>query len=516
MKYLIELTGIASRNKIRHIEVMGNERPGKKQTKINKLYEAIRDGLVKTDEDAADLLGMDVKSTTYRNVKNSLKRRLLNTIFFIDVKQAVYNEQQAAYFNCWREWAAVKILVAKGAHFSAMELCQKIISISIQYEFVDLIMDVAKQMRLYHGTIDGDRKKFDYYNSLYLFYEQAMIAENKVEEYFCDLTVDTIRQKAAQQSIYGKAILLFPELDTYLKTYPFFRLQFLARMIKIAAYMATNDYRKTLDICEEGIDFFERKNFEVKIPLSVFLHQKLVCHLQLKQFEAGKAAAEKSLNMIPEGSFNWFKNHELRFLLAMHTRQYQDAYRTWSNAIEHKKYRYLDDSSQEKWTLYGFFLHYLALLGKLDLPKEEVQFNNFRLGKFLNQVPTYVQDKRGLNIPILIAQILFLVLKKEYDLVINRMEAIEKYCSRYLRQDDAFRSNCFIRILLQLPEAGFHRAGVVRKAQKFLDKLKTVPLEIASQPFEIEIIPYEDLWQFALDSLENKHFTAKPMRRPSA
>lgn len=199
----------------------------------------------------------------------------------------------------------------------------------------------------------------------------------------------------------------------------------------------------------------------------------------------------------------------------MHTHEYHDAYQTWSNATQHKKYRYLDDSSQEKWILYGFFLHYLALLDKLNLPKEEVQFNNFRLGKFLNQVPTYVQDKRGLNIPILIAQILFLVLKKEYDLVINRMEAIEKYCSRYLRQDDAFRSNCFIRILLQLPEAGFHRAGVVRKAQKYLDKLKTVPLEIASQPFEIEIIPYEDLWQFALDSLENKHFTAKPLRHHS-
>lgn len=512
MKSLIELTGFASRNKVRHIDVMGNEHPGKKPTKINILHDAIRDGRVKTDEDAAELLGMEVKSTTFRNVKNGLKRRLLNTIFFIDVKQAVYNEQQAAYFNCWREWAAVKILVAKGAHFSAMELCQKIIGISIQYEFVDLILDVTKQMRLYYGTIEGDRKKFDHYNNMYLFYEQALIAENKVEEYFCDLTVDTIRQKAAQQDVYSKAILLFPELDTYLAKFPFFRLQFLGRMIKIAAYMAMNDYHKTLAICEEGLSFFEQKKFEVKIPLSVFLHQKLVCHLQLKQFEAGKAAAERSLGMIPDGAFNWFKNHELHFLLAMHTREYKDAYLTWSNATTHKKYQYLDDSSKEKWTLYGFFLHYLTLLGKLETPKEETKFNNFRLGKFLNQVPTYTQDKRGLNIPILIAQILFLVLKKEYDLVINRMETIEKYCARYLRQDDSFRSNCFIRMLLQLPEAGFHRAAAIRKAQKFLDKLSAMPLEIAAQPFEIEIIPYEDLWQFVLDSLGNKHFGAKPQR----
>ncbi len=509
MKSLIELINIASRSKVRHIDVIGNESPGKKHTKINKLYSAIRDGLVKTDEDAADFLKVDVKSTAYRNVKNNLRRRLLNTIFFIDVKQAVYNEQQAAYFNCWREWAAVKILVAKGAHLSAMEICQKIINISIQYEFVDLILDVSKQMRLYHGTIDGDRKKFEYYNSLYHYYEGALIAENKVEEYFCDLTIDTIRQKSAQQNIYSKAEALFSELDYFIDKYPFYRIHFLVRMIKIASYMAVNNYPETLKICEEGLAFLEQKSFEVKIPLSVFLHQKLVCHLQLKQFEAGKEAAEKSLGLIPDGSFNWFKNHELRFLLAMHTCKYEDAYLTWSNATTHKKFRFLDDNSQEKWTLYGFFLHYLTLLNKLSLPKEETQFNNFRLGKFLNQVPTFSQDKRGLNIPILIAQILFLVLKKEYDLVIDRMEAIEKYCTRYLRQDDTFRSHCFIRMLLQLPEAGFHKAGVIRKAQKYLDKLKAVPLEIASQPFEVEITPYENLWQFVLDSLENKHFPSK-------
>ncbi|HMQ62131.1 MAG TPA: hypothetical protein PKE06_15760 [Flavilitoribacter sp.] len=509
MESLIELVGVASRNKVRHIEIIGEEKPGKKETKINLLYDAIREERVKSDEEAAEFLGLDVHTTAYRNVKNSLKKRLLNTIFFIDVKRAIYNEQQSAYFNCWREWAAVKILVGKGAHRSSLELCQKILQVAKEFEFVDLILDVSRQLRLYYGTIEGDKKKFEEYSQIYRCYEEALTVENRLEEYYCDLTIDSIRSKSASDETYGKAMSLLPTIDCYLARFNYFRIQFLGRMIKIAARMMKNDYRSTLETCEEGLAFFETKKFEVKIPVSAFLHQKLVCHLQLGQFEEGMDAAEKSLQLIQEGSYNWFKNHELRFLLSMHTRKYGEGYKTWDRAITNSGYKYLDESSKEKWAIYGFFLHYLFLLGKFTPDQDETRFNNFRLGKFLNQVPTYSQDKRGLNVPILIAQILFLIMKKDLDEVIDRMEAIEKYCSRYLRHDDLFRSNCFIKMLLQMPDAGFHRAAVTRKAQKYVDKLEEVPLEIAEQPFEVEIIPYLDLWQFAMDSLENKRFDVK-------
>ena len=56
----------------------------------------------------------------------------------------------------------------------------------------------------------------------------------------------------------------------------------------------------------------------------------------------------------------------------------------------------------------------------------------------------------------------------------------------------------------QIPNANFHKVAVQRKAQKYYDKLMANPLEIAKQTYEIEIIPYEDLWEFALDSLGHK------------
>ena len=111
--------------------------------------------------------------------------------------------------------------------------------------------------------------------------------------------------------------------------------------------------------------------------------------------------------------------------------------------------------------------------------------------------------KYKMNIPILVLQLLFYLQRKDYDKVIDRLETIEKYCSRYLRKDKCtYRSNCFIKMLLQIPKAKFQKAEIIRKASPFLEKLGKKSIAIANQAFEIEIIPYEDLWELVLKELE--------------
>ncbi len=88
--------------------------------------------------------------------------------------------------------------------------------------------------------------------------------------------------------------------------------------------------------------------------------------------------------------------------------------------------------------------------------------------------------------------------------VIDRVESLNLYCYRYLRKDDTYRSNCFIKMLLQLPKANFHREAVVRKTEKLYNKLIENPSNLSMQASEIEIMPYEMLWEYVLDSLDNK------------
>ena len=110
-----------------------------------------------------------------------------------------------------------------------------------------------------------------------------------------------------------------------------------------------------------------------------------------------------------------------------------------------------------------------------------------------------------MNIPLLIAQMAFLIIRGEYSKAIDRIEALEKYSSRYLKDSDTFRSNCFIKMLVVIPKQGFNQKAVERHAEKFYDRMINSEIELIVQPFEIEIMPYENLWEILMGHLSQKH-----------
>ena len=266
--------------------------------------------------------------------------------------------------------------------------------------------------------------------------------------------------------------------------------------------MAINDYQKSIVVCEKAIQFFEAKPYLYRTPLRVFLHNQLICYTQLKAYDKGKEVALKTISLIRPGTNSWYVNNELHLMLALHSRKYQEAEQILNGAIKHYKFKSLTPSIREKWLIYEAYVHFLKRIGKIASTEENLK--KYRLGKFLNSVPIFSKDKRGLNIPILIIQILFMIINKDYDQTIDRFEAIEKYCSRYILKNESFRSNVFIKMLLQIPNSDFHKAGVEKKTKNYFNQLKSKPLEVASQVYELEIIPYEDLWEFVLESLDTQ------------
>jgi len=116
-------------------------------------------------------------------------------------------------------------------------------------------------------------------------------------------------------------------------------------------------------------------------------------------------------------------------------------------------------------------------------------------------VPHFSKDKRGMNMASLIVQILHGLADKNYDLVADRIEATQKYLTRYAKNRENFRSNTFIKMLLCLSQANFHREAVLRKSASLSNQLQLCPLAAANQSHEIEIIPFEVVWELITQAL---------------
>lgn len=466
-----------------------------------KLCIAIYDGRVSNDEEAIALLYSDNSGKSkYLNLRERLKEKLQSMAFLLEFKSIGESDRKKAYDKCNRKYAAAMLLTSKGLKKSGIEMLEDVLKQSIFFDFTDLAINSLAPLRLYYGTIVGNMEQYKIYKDLYAKYQEVWIVENMAEDAYTDLVSNFVKSKASKPMLSEKALEYYLLLKPHLNKYDSFKLHLCGRLVETMVHSSRNDFKATALVCEKAIDFFTKKPFESYLPLQTFYYQLVVCHLQLKEFDKGYAAIQKCQPAFEAGTFNWLKLKELCFLLAMHTKHYDRAY-----AVCESVQKDLESAKQlthivEMWKIYEAYVQYLAQIGKVKTASAASK--KFKLHKFLNEIPVFSKDKQGMNIPILIVQILFTLANRNFKNSMDRIEAIEKYCNRYLRQTDTFRSNCIIKALLQLPAANFHPEAVQRKAKKYIDLLQQHQVSDSFQNHEIEIIPYEDLWEMILDTIK--------------
>lgn len=472
--------------------------------KLSVLYEGFISGRFKDDEDAAQQIYNSTKRhSAYLKLKNNLRRRLVDAVFFIDTVKENYSDRQKAYFECYKEWAAAKIILSRNTQPAAMMMLEQILKKAEIFEFTDLVTDIVRALRIHYGTREGILEKYHYYNDLYHKYWKIVSSEDRAEELYAFLMVNYVQNKSLKSSIQENAMLFYEELQPAVEELGTYRLLLYSGLIRLITYSSVNDYEQILKVCDDMLTQFSKKPYTPGVPIQIFNYQQLVCFIQLKDFNRGRDALPRFLALVEQGSFNWFKYHELYLQLAFHTANYQDAYTILPKVFKEKSYHLLPASTKEIWNLNLAYAVFLQREEKISLPQDDTLFKNFRLGKFLNTIPILSKDKRGMNVSILILHMLFLLQEQKYDDVIDRIEAVQKYCSRYLKHNELFRSNCFINMLLEIPIQNFHPVAVKRHTDKYLQKLTQAPLEVTQQTVEIEIIPYEDLWKIIITHLEN-------------
>lgn len=437
---------------------------------------------------------------SFRRTKRKLQEQLVQALFFIDHKKLGTSRHQRAYYYCWRQLCAAKILLGQSAHHAAIDLVKKILKRAKKHEFTFLAMECCQLLRWYYACMDGQITQYKKYDQLLVQYRKIYSLEQQAEDYYTQIAGIYLTDKGQRYFLAEKARQYWREMKKKMAVCSSSRLHFLGHLIHVYTFSCAGNYPAAVQANQEAVDYFQPLQYIPDSYLRTFQNHQLACYIKLKQFEAGQALACKLDKQIKTGSFDWFVNRNLYFLLCMHTGHYRQAGAIYKNTIRHRRFRHLSEAQAEKWRINGAYLYFLQLKGTLD--QATGLGKKFKLQRFLRQIPLYAKDKRGMNVPILMVQVLILLAQKRYNKVIERLEAMDKYRGRYLRLEDGYRSNCFIQMLTTLPEAGFHHKAVERKARQYKEKLDRTPLEVSPQAYELEIIPYEKLWEMVMELLE--------------
>ena len=503
MRNLIEVSRIVTKKKVRKIEIFDDHTLRHKNSKFNEFYEALLTNKFKNDRDAASFLyNCTPTDDKYRQLKSRFRKRLLNTLFFLDVNVPSTSNYDRAYYTVNKEWTLVKILLANGAHHTASAQARQILTTALKYKFADVIVNCSRILREFSAN-ENDDKSYEEYDQHIKQYSNVLDAEIRSEELYQRVIMNYYNppQKSAilreKIDIYCDALVGLSEVyDSPVVTYNMY-------LVWAFRYEMLHDYEAMLEVCEKAEKYIEENPMSYQDEKSAtFQIKKMSAYLHLRDYKRGKINAEKSLKSIPSGSETWFTFMEYYLLLAFHSENYVNALAILDEATMHPKFKKLMGAARDKWEVYEVYLGYIAE-SAVDNPIliQNQKRRNFRSAKFLLDPVLFPKDQRILTLHMVVAQALFYMERKNFSQVSERIERLKSYANRQLKKEEYFRAIQFIRLLQQLMKADF-KVSELSNVDKYYARLHKYPFFYRGLLSELEIIPFEKIWDMILAKLK--------------
>lgn len=466
---------------------------------MEALYTGIQSGKVHTDEEAMHFVyGPAASGASYQKLKSDLRDRLLEGILQIKCNPGEASDYQQAHYECYREWAAVRFLTGRNANTAALSVATRLFAKVKKFRFTFLCIDIAAYLRAQYSLREINRRKYKEACAAYEYYRNLFEAEAKAEERYTTLMSRYVDNRAAFLNDHKLAIAYAEELQPYMQSYQGYRLQLYGYLVGLIRHTAANDYQQAAAVCKEAIHYFKSLPFDARVPLQIFYHQQLICHIQLRQAQEGEATARHCQQYLKTGTFNWFKFRETYLYLLLHTRQYGKAAQILAATRQQEQFEHLPEPTREVWAIYELYIYLLHAMGHIGSSGPQ----KTKPAPLIPEIPSTPNDKTGQGAAMLIIKTIIQLQEKRYPELVDQTEALEQYCHRHLRSKNTRRSYYFIKMLLQIPPSGFDPAGVAGKVKPLQKQLNAAPQFVADQTLELEIIPFDHLWSLVLEILD--------------
>lgn len=476
---------------------------GEDNTKVRQFFEGINANKWQSEDEAATALygaGCDASHPSFRVLKTELKKRLHFLMGgVIDYKQPdKMTEFQQAHYVAIRQQTVLKILNGRLKHLAACDLAQNICELAMKFEFAEPVITATATLKRHYLTRMPDAKKYAYYKELNERYIHILQAERMANDAHLEVAATYIETRVAKAWLIPIIDGHLQQLSSYINTVDSFFFIYDVGMLRIWSYIATNDYEHCLDVCNECIGRLEKKSFRYDSALSGLLHRKVICCMMLKKYADAMESIEKAFTLVQLHSHNWFNNGILQIQLAFHTQDYKQGIKKCIELGQSSGFAYQTKATIEEFKICEAYLQWLVAYDKIKVTKTEKEaIGQFRLTRIINELPNFSKDKKGMNIPILMLQVLWLLSEKRFDEFLDRLDALSKYKTRYLKADENLRTNLIIKLLYQIPENGYDKRKILRKTDALFRRLKDAP----STTYEIEVFPYDIYWNLVLDVL---------------
>lgn len=460
-------------------------------TYLQKLYDGLSDGSITNNDEAKKAIFNDPNGfNKLSNLKNELKENLYNSFFLIPNK---YDDEKLkeARDQCARNYAIVKSLRNSNRTRDAFSIAQETIRKSMKYQITEITFLLSQELMGICAIENNPRKS--YYEKICRKSLELLNAEAEAWFVVSDVYSETSRLRQLNNNQKKKLLAEIDQFNEKFSNFDSYQINHLRFNITILGHSIREDHLKVIKTAKLGLKYFNSLSFKPgKVAIYSLNYKLITSHLVIGNFKEAKNAIDQCIKHTEKGSHNWQISMIYKAIVAFHAKQYEIAEAAFATANKFP----MPANLEEQWRIIEAYLYFLDKIGKVE------HKNRFKLGKFLNDVPTLSKDKEGANVSIIIAQILIYLASDQKGKIMDKTHSLQAYSFTYLKKDYTYRSNCFIKILIQLSQGNFHSVAFERKTKLYFNKLLKYKLDVNA--VERELIPFHDLYNVVLNLLEVK------------
>lgn len=499
MKELLEITRILDKKKISKIEILDQNSLRQPDNLFARMYAGLYKEQFDSDEQAAKVLYQSSPADArYRQLKSRFRKRLLNTFFFLDPNLAQLSGRTAALYSCRRNLALVHILRINGATETALTEALQIQNTALRFGFPDVVISSGLIIREIYAE-QNDEKNFLKQDQLIETHSAARAAEQLSEKHIQHIRLayqsgDTLRREQLLD-IHARCDELLQLSEQYVAPAVNFN-AFEAWMLR---FELEGDFASAADVAEQAADYIQKNPIhEDDDKIKLFAIGRLRAALHSRDFRKGRAYAESAFRLIRPADPERLRLMEFYLLLSIHTDSILHAFAVYREAIESRQFQYAPSAEQEKWNIYTPYMHLLMELRPLQQQFVISQKRaDFKMEEFVNAPVPYLPKRENQTILIAVAQIMFLFHVRNTTAAGKQIVWLHKLAQNLTKKGAYPRPCAFINLLNELHKNDY-RPPAGKRCDKYLAALTAHPFIYRGHLQDLEIIPYEKLWEMTL------------------
>lgn len=502
MRELKALVDYASPSRLRRLAFI-RARSKRNTTNIGLLYQRIASGKIESDTQASLELFGNASDARYHKLKYTLREQLINTVLLIEGNSDKKADPYRDFIELRKQLYVGEVLWKKGYPLVAKDILNRVLKKATRLEMTEIIVVALPMLRSFNISYEPNPKKYNEYAKLMVKWTKIYLAEQDVKNIYDELMSCFLFKTKTPLEIAQQARESLASHYTRFDTVGTVEHDYFSHFILLIEKLNENKFEEAIKISWTAISVLRSRKFTPRAYIRLFLLQIIASTLRFDGFLEGRKAVIEYLKIVTEGDHPWFRIYQLYIYLCIQSREFSVAVSVMNKIFHHHKFRSLANINKERWYLLRAYLGWLIAsenTGKI----EGEELHKFRVGRFVNEVREFSKDKQGMNISVLIIQCLWLIHQRKYTAARNRIKSLERYGNRHLRSSTGLeRTYYFLLIFIQLAKADFQKQSFIRRSSRYLNKLIQYDRPQDQQFFEVEVVPYEHLYNYLLNVLDD-------------